>query len=67
MPSALDQRMNAVMARLTGPGGPLPVGTAPSRWGVDLPVITAAPPSLAHYMARPSTATRPSWSPAPSG
>ncbi|WP_375393362.1 class I adenylate-forming enzyme family protein, partial [uncultured Sphingomonas sp.] len=51
MPSALDQRMNAAMAGLTAPGGPLPVGTAPSRWGVDLPVITAAPPSLAHYMA----------------
>ncbi|MDB5696825.1 MAG: AMP-dependent synthetase [Sphingomonas bacterium] len=51
MPSQLDQRMNATMAALTAPAGMLPVGSKPSRWGVDLPVITAAPPSLAHYMA----------------
>ncbi|HEU0043092.1 class I adenylate-forming enzyme family protein [Sphingomonas sp.] len=51
MPSQLDQRMTATMAALTGPGGMLPVATVPSRWGVALPLITAAPPSLAHYMA----------------
>ena len=51
MPSQLDQRMTATMAALTAPAGMLPVGTAPSRWGVDLPVITAAPPSLPAYMA----------------
>ena len=51
MPSELDRRMSATMDALTAPGGMLPVGTAPSRFGVALPVITAAPPSLAHYMA----------------
>ena len=51
MPSQLDQRMTATMAKLTAADGPLPVGMMPSRWGVDLPVITAAPPSLAHYIA----------------
>ena len=51
MPSALDGRMTAAMATLTAPGGMLPVGTVPSRFGVDLPVITAAPPSLPAYMA----------------
>ena len=51
MPSHLDQRMTAVMARLTAGDGMLPVGSTPSRWGVDLPIITAAPPSLVHYMA----------------
>ena len=51
MPSPLDERMAAGMARLTAPDGPLPVGTARSRFGIDLPVITAAPPSLVHYIA----------------
>jgi acyl-CoA synthetase (AMP-forming)/AMP-acid ligase II len=51
MPSQLDQRMTATMAALTAPGGMLPVGAMPSRWGVDLPLIAAAPPSLPAYMA----------------
>ena len=51
MPSVLDQRMTAAMAALTGPGGPLPLGEIDSRWGVKLPVIAAAPPSLSAYMA----------------
>ena len=51
MPSQLDQRMTAAMATLTAPGGNVPLGTTPSRFGVDLPFITAAPPSLVAYMA----------------
>ncbi|WP_174280212.1 class I adenylate-forming enzyme family protein [Sphingomonas bacterium] len=51
MPSELDRRMAATMAAITAPAGMLPLGTAPSRFGIDLPVITAAPPSLAHYIA----------------
>ena len=51
MPSPLDNRMTAALTRLTAAEGALPVGSTPSRWGVDLPLITAAPPSLPHYMA----------------
>ncbi len=51
MPTVLDQRMTAAMAGLTGPGGALPLADMPSRWGVTLPTIAAAPPSLPAYMA----------------
>ena len=51
MPSRLDARMTGAMAGLTGDGGALPLSTIASRFGVDLPVIAAAPPSLVHYMA----------------
>ena len=51
MPSHLDERMAGVMARLTTEGGPLPVSAAPSRWGVDLPMITGVPETLTDYMA----------------
>ena len=50
MPSVLDQRMTAALAALTGAGGPLPLATT-TRFGVELPIIASAPPSLAHYMA----------------
>ena len=51
MPSQLDARMTAALAALTGPGGPLPLGATRSRWGMTLPTIAAAPPSLPAYMA----------------
>ena len=51
MPSHLDQRMTAAMATLTGASGMMAIGKTPSRFGVDLPVITAAPASLVAYMA----------------
>ena len=51
MPTVLDGRMTKTMATLTGADGPLPLGTARSRFGIDLPVITAAPPSLPAYFA----------------
>ena len=51
MPTVLDQRIAGGIAALTGPGGPLATGETASRWGVTLPTIAAAPPSLAAYMA----------------
>ena len=48
MRSELDRRMDATMARVTGPGGPLPLTTV-ERHGVTLPAFAVAPPSLAHY------------------
>ena len=50
MRTELDRRMDAAVAALTGPNGPLPLGTI-ERWGTALPVITAAPPSLPAYWA----------------
>ena len=50
MRSELDRRMDATMARVTGPGGPLPLTTV-ERHGVTLPAFAVAPPSLAHYFA----------------
>ena len=50
MPSVLDTRMDAVTARLTGPGGAMPVSTV-EIGGVTLPFITVAPPALSHYFA----------------
>ena len=50
MATALDARMDAGFAALTGPGGPL--ATVP--WtlnGVTVPMIAAAPPSLPAYFA----------------
>ena len=51
MPSALDLRIEAAADALTGADGPLPVATLPSRFGVALPVIAAAPPTLGAYFA----------------
>jgi acyl-CoA synthetase (AMP-forming)/AMP-acid ligase II len=50
MPSALDLRMEAGLARLTAAGGPLALGTV-EREGRTLPVIATAPPALPHYFA----------------
>ncbi len=50
MPSALDLRIDAVTAQLTGLGGPLET-TAYSAFGVDLPMVKMAPPNLALYFA----------------
>ena len=48
MPSALDVRIEQAVARLTAPGAPLAVG-AIERFGVTLPMIATAPPTLAAY------------------
>ena len=50
MPSELDRKMDAGIARLTATGGPLAVATI-ERGGRALPMITAAPPALSHYFA----------------
>jgi long-chain acyl-CoA synthetase len=50
MPSVLDTRMDAVTARLTGPGGAMPVSTV-EIGGIKLPMIAVAPPALSHYFA----------------
>jgi len=50
MPSELDQRIDAAMAGLTGPGGPMPLTTV-TRDGLDYPAIAVAPPALPYYFA----------------
>jgi long-chain acyl-CoA synthetase len=50
MPSTLDLRVRAATEAITSPTGPMPVGVF-NQHGVDLPIITSAPPSLAHYFA----------------
>ena len=50
MPSALDLRLEAAYNVITGPGGPITVGTK-ERYGIDLPFIANAPGNLADYMA----------------
>lgn len=50
MPSALDLRLQAAYDLITGPGGPITVGTT-QRYGRDLPIIANAPGNLADYMA----------------
>jgi long-chain acyl-CoA synthetase len=50
MRTPLDERMDATMAALTGPGGMLALGTT-QRDGRDYPVIAVAPPSLPLYFA----------------
>jgi len=50
MPSALDLRLEAAYNLITGPGGPIQVGTV-ERFGRDLPFITNAPTNLADYVA----------------
>ncbi len=51
MPSALDADLNAIMDRLTGPGGPLATGIA-HRGGMTYPMIVTAPPTLPALYAR---------------
>ena len=46
MPSALDLRLEAAYNLITGPGGPIQVGSV-ERFGQQLPVITNAPTNLA--------------------
>ena len=48
MLTELDQRMDAVMAALTAPGGPAALGEV-ERFGVKQPFIAAAPPTLPAY------------------
>jgi acyl-CoA synthetase (AMP-forming)/AMP-acid ligase II len=50
MPSALDLRLEAAYSLITGPGGPIQVGTV-ERFGVQMPIITNAPTNLADYIA----------------
>ena len=50
MPSILDGRMDATLAALTGPGGPLAVATVAVD-GLELPVITGVPQTLPPYFA----------------
>ena len=46
MPSALDLRLEAAYNLITGPGGPIQVGSV-ERFGHQLPFITTAPTNLA--------------------
>src|SRR3546814_6262277 len=50
MPSALDLRLDAAYKLITGPGGPIQVGSV-ERFGRQLPFITNAPTNLADYVA----------------
>jgi acyl-CoA synthetase (AMP-forming)/AMP-acid ligase II len=50
MPSALDLRLEAAYNLITGPGGPIQVGTV-ERHGREMPFITNAPTNLADYVA----------------
>ncbi|MGV7121638.1 class I adenylate-forming enzyme family protein [Sphingopyxis sp. 550A] len=50
MPSALDLRLDAAYDLITGPGGPIEVGSV-ERFGRELPFITNAPTNLADYVA----------------
>lgn len=50
MPSALDLRLEAAFNLITGPGGPIQLGSV-ERFGQQLPFITNAPTNLADYVA----------------
>jgi acyl-CoA synthetase (AMP-forming)/AMP-acid ligase II len=50
MPSALDLRLEAAYNLITGPGGPIQVGSV-ERFGHQLPFISNAPTNLADYVA----------------
>src|SRR3546814_16548540 len=50
MPSALDLRLEAAYQLITGPGGPIQVGTIEKN-GRELPFITNAPSNLVDYVA----------------
>ena len=49
MPSTLDLRIDAAIAKLSVEGGPLPLGSFTLPCGVGVPVVTAAPASLIGY------------------
>src|SRR3546814_18861134 len=50
MPSALDLRLEAAYNLITGPGGPIQVGSV-ERFGRQLPFITNATTNLSDYVA----------------
>ncbi len=50
MASALDSQIDAVVAAITAPGGPLAVGHATVR-GVDYPVFANAPATMRDFLA----------------
>lgn len=50
MPSALDLRLEAAFNLISGPGGPIQIGSV-ERFGRQLPFITNAPTNLADYIA----------------
>ncbi|MBM6577973.1 acyl--CoA ligase [Microvirga sp. SRT01] len=50
MRTELDGRMDGMLAAITGEGGMMPLASV-ERWGTQLPVIAAAPPTLAAYFA----------------
>jgi acyl-CoA synthetase (AMP-forming)/AMP-acid ligase II len=50
MPSALDLRLDAAYELITGPGGPIQIGTV-ERFGRSLPFITNAPTNIVDYIA----------------
>ncbi|RHW17628.1 AMP-dependent synthetase [Sphingomonas gilva] len=50
MSSALDQAIEAGLARVTGEGGPMPLKMVESR-GRQMPMIASAPPALSYYFA----------------
>jgi len=50
MPSALDLRLEAAFNLITGPGGPIQIGSV-ERFGRQMPFITNAPTNLADYIA----------------
>ncbi|WP_422060455.1 class I adenylate-forming enzyme family protein [Sphingopyxis sp.] len=50
MPSALDLRLESAYNLITGPGGPIQVGSV-ERFGRELPFIANAPTNLADYIA----------------
>jgi len=50
MPSALDLRLEAAYNLITGPGGPIQLGSV-ERFGHQLPFITTAPTNLSDYVA----------------
>ncbi|MGL3823560.1 class I adenylate-forming enzyme family protein [Sphingopyxis sp. R3-92] len=50
MPSALDLRLEAAFNLISGPGGPIQIGSV-ERFGRQMPFITNAPTNLADYIA----------------
>jgi long-chain acyl-CoA synthetase len=50
MPSALDLRVDKITAALTAQGGPVALSSH-RQFGVDLPMVSTAPPNLPLYLA----------------
>lgn len=50
MPTELDKTLDAIMDKLTAPGGPAECVMV-DRGGVEMPMLKHAPPSLVHYFA----------------